>query len=85
MKNNLTYLYHIRDAIKAIENFLQRIDQKVFFSDLMVQSAVIRQIEVIGEAAKNVSRDLRAKYPNVPWKEITAMRNILIHEYFQVD
>jgi len=51
----------------------------------MVQSAVVRQIEVIGEAAKNISRDIRAHHPEVPWKEITAMRNILIHEYFQVD
>lgn len=51
----------------------------------MVQDAVIRNLEVIGEAVKNLSSDLRRRHPAIPWRGITALRNVLIHEYFGVD
>jgi uncharacterized protein with HEPN domain len=51
----------------------------------MVQDAVIRNLEVIGEAVKNLSSDFRRLHPEIPWRSITALRNVLIHEYFGVD
>jgi len=51
----------------------------------MVQDAVIRNLEVIGEAVRNLSAEFRRKHPDTPWRSITALRNVLIHEYFGVD
>lgn len=51
----------------------------------MIQDAVIRNLEVIGEAVKQLPADLRQRYPHIPWRSITALRNVLIHEYFGVD
>ena len=56
-----------------------------FMLDSLLQDAVIRNIEIIGEAAKKVTDDVQAKYPEVPWKTISAMRNRLIHDYFGVN
>jgi len=60
-------------------------DKKAFSEDEVVINAVIRMLEIIGEAANNISNELKIKYPNVPWKKITGTRNNLIHEYFNVD
>jgi uncharacterized protein with HEPN domain len=56
-----------------------------FMQDLMRQSAVLRQLEVMGEAAKHVSPSFKAAYPHIPWRQITGMRDILIHAYNRVD
>lgn len=78
------YLGHILDAIAAIERFTQS-GRDTFFADDMVQSAVIRQLEIIGEAAKKLSAGLVQGEPAVPWKEIAGTRDRLIHGYFTVD
>ncbi len=51
----------------------------------MVQDAVVRNLEIIGEASKNIPADVKEKFPHIPWRDINAMRNKLIHEYFRVD
>lgn len=84
MKDDTVYLKHIRDAIARIESYTTG-GRKTFYRDTMVQDAVIRNLEVIGEAVKNLSLDLRRRYPAIPWRSITALRNVLIHEYFGVD
>jgi len=83
---NLFRLGHIRDCIEKIE-FLARMlhTQDNFDSKWVEQDAIIRNLEVIGEATINISDDLKRKYPDVSWDEIRGMRNIVTHQYFGVE
>ena len=83
MKDDHVFLAHIRDAIARIESYTQG-GREAFFDDTKTQDAVIRNLEVIGEAVKNLSADLRAKHPEVPWTRVAGMRDVLIHGYFGV-
>lgn len=77
------YLQHIADAIERIERFSAD-GRAAFMADEKTQSAVVRQLEIIGEAAKRLSDDLKASAPDLPWREIAATRDRLIHGYFTV-
>ena len=79
------FLNHILDAINKIERYIQDIDEESFMKNDLVQDGVIRQIEIIGEAVKRLSNDLKSQSPNVPWQDISGMRDKLIHDYFGVD
>lgn len=84
MKDERAYLLHAIDAIDAILGYT--VDgREVFFSDGKTQDAVIRNIEIIGQAVKGTSDGTRALEPGVPWRQIAGMRDKLIHEYFGVD
>ena len=85
MKNDKIYLQHILDAIISIEKFVAGVSKEEFVKSDLVQSAVIRKIEIIGEAVKNLSVDFKDKYNHIPWKHIAGMRDKLIHAYFGVD
>ena len=85
MKKDEVYLKHILDEITKIEEFTKDVTKKEFFGNVEKQYAVVRALEVIGEAAKNLSRELKRKHPKVPWRNIAGMRDKLIHQYFGVD
>ncbi|MDZ4656940.1 MAG: DUF86 domain-containing protein [Bythopirellula sp.] len=83
MKEDRIYLAHIRDAIERIDCFTSG-GRDHFLGEPMVQDAVIRNLEVIGEAVKGLSMDLRTANPDLPWQRIAGMRDVLIHHYFGV-
>ena len=85
MRHYRLYLKDIVDAIEAIEKFIQDMEFDEFRQDDKTSSAVIRKLEIIGEAAKGVPEYIRQEYPHVPWRGMTGMRDELIHRYFGVD
>lgn len=85
MKRDKAYLKHILEAISNVEKFTEGVTKEGFFENVEKQYAVLRGLEIIGEATKNLSRELKAKYREVPWKDIAGMRDKLIHEYFGVN
>ena len=84
-KDDTVYLRHILDAITTIQEYLQGVNEEKFKATRLLQDGVIRQIEIIGEAIRHMSRNIRKAYPEIPWQDIAGMRDKLIHDYFGVD
>ena len=84
MKDDRIYLLHIRDAIRHIVEYTAA-GKESFFADRKTQDAVVRNLEIIGEATKRVSLSLKAAHPDIAWKPIAGMRGKLIHDYFGVN
>ena len=84
-KNDTIYLLHISDALSKIEQYVQGVDEKKFLKTSLIHDAVIRQLEIVGEAVKNLSTEIRDADSSIPWKDIAGMRDKLIHHYFGVD
>lgn len=82
---DVDFVNDIREAIQRITSYLSGMSYEAFVKDLKTQDAVIRNIEIIGEAAKGVSEELRADNPHIPWKSMAAMRDRLIHHYFGIN
>jgi len=79
------YLQDILDAMNKAQSFVSGMGHEAFKDDDKTAYAVIRALEVIGEATKHVPDNLRQKYPSVPWQDMAGMRDVLIHAYFGVD
>jgi len=84
-KNNLAFIKHILDSINAIEEFSSGMKKEDLASSRLKQSAIVREIEVIGEASKNISQKIKDRYSDVEWKGIIGTRDKMIHHYFGVD
>jgi len=84
MKNNSLYLNNIKECIENIESYTNG-GEKAFFENKIVQDAVIRNLEIVGEATKRLSSDLRTQYSQVPWRQIAGLRDVLIHDYLRID
>jgi len=85
MKRDKAYLRHILDAISNVEKFIEGVNKENFLGNVEKQYAVLRGLEIVEEATKNLSEELKKKHPNIPWKEIAGMRDKLIHQYFGVN
>jgi len=86
MNKNLFRLKHIRDSIEKIEYLAQVLhNQENFETKWIEQDAIIRNLEIIGEASNNISDDLKQRYSDVSWKEMKGMRNFVAHQYFGVE
>lgn len=84
-KDPKIFLKHIVESIEEIEKYTKGVSKEEFFKDSKSQDAVIRRIEIIGEAVKNLPSGFKNKHPEISWPEIAGMRDVLIHEYFGVD
>lgn len=85
MKDDRIYLEHISQSLQKIIKYVGDLDYVGFLKNEMVQDAIIRQFEIIGEATKRLSMELRNNYPELPWRQMAGMRDKLIHEYLAVD
>lgn len=85
MKKDEVYLRHVLDAIAQIEVYVAGVRRDAFEADRMRQDAVVRQLEIIGEACRRVSPGFRATHEAVPWRAIIGMRNRIAHDYLGID
>lgn len=85
MKNDKTYLEHIIEAINSINDYVGDSDYEAFSDNKMVVDAVIRELEIIGEASNNLSEKFKKDNPEMPFRDAIDMRNLLAHEYFGVN
>ncbi len=81
MKDDSVYLRHIRDALADISTY-SAAGRDAFFAERMRQDAILRKLEIIGQAVKNLSDDSRSREPDIPWKRIAGMRDKVIHDYY---
>lgn len=85
MKDDISYLKHILEAVEIIETYLDGVDFGIFAKDRKTIDATVRELEIIGEAANYLSDEFKQSHQKIPFRDMTDMRNILIHEYFGVD
>ncbi|MCK5058319.1 MAG: DUF86 domain-containing protein [Candidatus Aminicenantes bacterium] len=84
-RDYIDYINDILGSIDEIAEFIEGMDYDTFAFDKKTRNAVIRSLEVVGEASAKIPEDTRERYPEIPWKYMTGMRNKLIHEYFGID
>lgn len=85
MRHDSLYLTDIVEAAQHIAEFIDGVDFRAFQESELIRSAVVQKLSIIGEAAARVSAELKNRQPQVPWPQIIAFRNILIHAYFGID
>ncbi|HCX39331.1 MAG TPA: hypothetical protein DHS36_03695 [Candidatus Veblenbacteria bacterium] len=84
-KDYSVFLDHILASIEAIETYAQDISEQEFLRSPEKQDAILRRLEIIGEAVKNLPEEFKQQHPEVAWAKVMGTRNILVHEYFGVD
>ncbi len=81
----ILYLEDMLQSMNRIEEYMGDLDFNKFKQNYMVVDAIIRNFEIIGEASKNIPADVQKKYPEIPWKKMYGLRNLISHEYFGID
>lgn len=84
-KDPKVFIGHIIESIELIEQYAKDLTIQTFQTNVAMQDAIIRRLEIIGEAVKNIPLTFRTKHSNIPWKQMAGMRDVLTHEYFDVD
>ena len=84
-KDPNVYLKHILQSIQAIEKYLHGVSKEIFLESEEKQDLISRRLEIIGEAVKQLPDEFKQQHPEIPWRDIGDMRNILIHVYFDID
>ena len=79
------FIEDMLDSMNMIEEYIHDLDRADFSADKKTIDAVIRNIEIIGEAARNIPDDIKRRYPGIPWKQMIGLRNLTIHAYFGID
>jgi len=82
-KDNAVYIDHMLDCILRIDEYVE--SQEQFYSSRLVQDAVVRNLQVMSESSQRLAEDIKQLYPDIPWKQISGFRNILVHDYLGVD
>lgn len=85
MQRDREYLVDIVEAARLAMEYVKSASQEAFLKDVQRQDAVVRRLEIIGEAARRISDETREAHPEVPWHQMVAMRNVMIHEYDDID
>jgi len=85
MQRDPAHFLDIFESAKMAVSYLENISLEDFLNNYLVQDAVIRRIEVIGEASSRISKESKQRYSHLPWKEMKGMRNLLIHEYDDIN
>ena len=83
-RDTRVYLDDILESIKQIEKYTKEISKTEFFRSTQIQDAVVRRLEIIGEAIKHITKNVKEKHTEIKWRESAGMRDIMIHEYFGV-
>ena len=84
-KDPRIFLAHVTESIRSIEQYAGGLTQEEFNRSPQVQDAVVRRLEIIGEAVKSIPDEFKSKHPEIPWKKIAGLRDVLIHKYFSID
>jgi len=85
MKDDTLYLIHISESIDKIESYMTGLDYASFVENVMVQDAVLRNLQVLAESSQRLSNDFKNQHPEIEWYKIAGLRNILVHDYLGID
>lgn len=84
-KDPEVFLDHILESIDLIEDYSEGVNESEFIRSSSLQDMIVRRIEIIGEAVKNLPDDLKREHPQIPWRDIAGLRDIVVHQYFGLD
>jgi len=82
-RDNAVYIEHMLDCLQRISEYVESKEQ--FYASRLVQDAVVRNLQVMAESSQRLADDIKKAYPDIPWKQISGFRNILVHDYLGVD